>query len=93
MRSVGDDERAPAKEILTLAEAVETGDLYKILLAQRREIATSLPLESGPAKAALHRQLSLVSKEIDAIEVKQREARREDDAAQVKDAPFDAKAV
>ncbi len=35
---------------------------------QRREISNSLPDEKGPAKAALHRQLSLMSKEIEGLE-------------------------
>ena len=53
---------------LTLVEAVETGDYRKILVAQRREIAVSLPDEKGPAKAALHRQLSLIAKELAALD-------------------------
>jgi len=52
----------------TLVEAIESGDYLEILRAQRREIAASLPEEKGPAKAALHRQLALISKEIAAIE-------------------------
>lgn len=58
---------APAKP-LTLLEAIESGDYRQILLAQRREIAASLPEEKGPAKAALHRQLALISKEIETLE-------------------------
>ena len=54
---------------MSLVEAIESGNYLQILLAQRREIATSLPEEKGPAKAALHRQLSLISKEITAIQM------------------------
>ena len=69
MRVVSDDEVAPPPaKAKTLAEAIESGDYLEILLAQRREIASSLPEEKGPAKAALHRQLSLISKEIEALE-------------------------
>lgn len=66
---------------MTLAEAVESGDYLEILRAQRREIASSIPDEKGPAKAALHRQLSLVSKEIESLE-----AQAEEEA---EDAEFD----
>lgn len=52
----------------TLLEAIEAGDYREILLAQRREIAASLPEERGPAKAALHRQLALISKEIETLD-------------------------
>lgn len=55
---------------LTLEQAVETGDYLKILIAQRREIAQAIPDEKGPAKAALHRQLSIIAKEIEAMEDK-----------------------
>jgi hypothetical protein len=59
---------ATPKKPLTLVDAIESGDYREILLAQRREIASSLPDEKGPAKAALHRQLSLISKEIEALD-------------------------
>ena len=57
----------PAKP-KTLVEAIESGDYLEILRAQRRDIAKDLPDERGPAKAALHRQLALISKEIEALE-------------------------
>lgn len=63
---------------MTLAEAVETGDYRSILVAQRREIALSLPDEKGPAKAALHRQLSLIAKELDAMDAKAKQEASED---------------
>ena len=63
LRAVEPGESAPAP-ILTLSEAVESGDYLAILRAQRRDIVRSLPDEKGPAKAALHRQLSMISKEI-----------------------------
>lgn len=53
----------------TLSEAVDSGDYREILLAQRRDIVASLPNEKGPAKAALHRQLSLISKEIESLAI------------------------
>lgn len=63
-----DETPAPVKP-KTLSEAVEAGDYREILLAQRREIVASLPNEKGPAKAALHRQLSLISKEIESLAI------------------------
>lgn len=63
---VSDDDKpavAPAKP-KTLVEAIEGGNYLEILEAQRRDVVASLPDEKGPAKAALHRQLSLLSKEI-----------------------------
>ena len=63
---------------MTLAEAVETGDYRSILVAQRREIAQSLPDERGPAKAALHRQLSAIAKELAAMDAKAKQEASED---------------
>jgi hypothetical protein len=54
---------APAKP-KSLSEAVESGTYLEILEAQQREIATKVRDEKGPAAAALHRHLSLLSKEI-----------------------------
>lgn len=71
LRVVEPGEAPPRK--LTLAEAIETGDYMAILVAQRAEIVESIPDEKGPAKAALHRQLSLISKEIESLKVKESE--------------------
>lgn len=73
LRAVAADER-PARnratpKAKTLADAVAGGDYLDILKAQRNEIVSSLPGEKGPAKAALHRQLSLISKEIQTLEL------------------------
>jgi len=74
LRAVATGERpAPRKRVApkakTLADAVAGGDYLDILKAQRNEIVGSLPGEKGPAKAALHRQLSLISKEIQTLEL------------------------
>lgn len=91
VRALLPDEVPEPLKILTLAEAIESGDYLQILLAQRREIANDLPVEKGPAKAALHRQLSLLSKEIETLQ-----RGGEEDAeggANVEDGEFDAAAI
>lgn len=94
IRLVGDGERpCEAEKPMTLAQAIETGDYLTILRAQRREIATSIPEEKGPAKAALHRQLALVSKEIEQLEAKRREADAEEAGAAIPDEKWDAEAI
>lgn len=72
LRAVGKDEKPePArKRTKTLVSAVNGGDYLEILRAQRLDIAKSLqnPETQGPARAALHRQLGLIAKEIREIE-------------------------
>lgn len=86
----GDPTPEPDK-VLTLAEAVETGDLRKILVAQRREIAQSIPDEKGPAKAALHRQLLLIAKELEVMDRRAKEEADEDGVTP--DEEWDAEAL
>jgi hypothetical protein len=69
VRVVGPNEAPSPPKPLTLAEAIEEGNYLQILYAQRRQICNSLSDEKGPAAAALHRQLSLLSREIEALEV------------------------
>lgn len=91
LRAVSADEKPQSSRTESLAEAIESGDYLRILLAQRREIARDLPDEKGPAKAAMHRQLSILSKEIEALQ-----RGGEDDAeggASVEDGKFDAEAI
>lgn len=90
LRVVQPDEKPPAP--MTLLEATESGDYFQILLAQRREIVSDLPDEKGPAKAALHRQLSLISKEIEAIQARDRRE-GSGSASEVSDGEFDAAAI
>ena len=82
---------APPKP-LTLEQAVESGDYLKILIAQRREIALAIPEEKGPAKAALHRQLSLVAKEIEALTDKAKQEAIEN-GDPVEDEAWDSEAI
>ena len=91
LRAVLDDEVPPVREPMSLADAIESGDYLDILLAQRREIVSDLPDEKGPAKAALPRQLALLSKEIEALQLK--DAEDNDGGAGVDDEGFDAEAI
>lgn len=91
LRVVEPGEAAVPPKVLTLSEAVQAGDYLEILLAQRREIVESLPDEKGPAKAALHRQLSLLSKEIEALQSHAKE--EADDAAEIADEAWDEEAI
>jgi len=54
---------------LSLSEAIASGTYLQILEAQRRQMVTDLASATGPALAALHRQVALHSKEIAALQV------------------------
>jgi hypothetical protein len=87
LRAVGPDEKPAVKaKPKTLAEAIETGSYLEILEAQRRSIVRALPEVQGPAAAALHRQLSLLSKEIETLSIV---SQTESVVAETPDAPFD----
>ena len=85
-------EVAPAKP-MTLIEAIEGGIYLEILRAQRRDIAASLPEEKGPAKAALHRQLSILAKEIEQLEAKAKQEGGEDADADTAAEEWNAEAL
>jgi hypothetical protein len=91
LRAVGADEKPAAKK--TLVEAAECGDYRELLVAQRMDIARSLqnPETQGPARAALHRQLGLIAREIRELD----EAATEEAAENgpTADEAFDASAV
>lgn len=93
LRAVQPDDKPRARKPLTLAQAVETGDPLEIALAQRRDIVHRLPDVAGPALAALHRQLSLTTREITDLEA----ARAESDGGTVGvgdvDDSFDSSAI
>lgn len=63
VRLVTAEEKASPRK-LSLKQAIESGSYLEILLAQRRDIVAALSEAKGPAAAALHRQLSLLSQEI-----------------------------
>lgn len=91
LRAVSPDETPEPVKILSLDEAIASGDYLQILLAQRRAMADALPNEKGPALAALHRQLSIISKEIAALQ--SRDSDEAEGGANVEDGEFDAEAI
>ena len=91
LRAVEPGEK-PAK-VLTLEEAVATGDPLQIELAQRRDIVAKLKDAKGPAAAALHRQLSLTNDKIERLQAKADQEQKERGGAEVPDEPFDAATV
>lgn len=97
LRAVAPDEKPATPEspkVMTLAEAISGGKYLDILRAQRRDIVESLPNEKGPAKAALHRQLAGISKEIETLEAKERQAAKEDgEHAAIDDEAWDSEAL
>lgn len=76
------------KKTQTLAQAIDGGTYLEILLAQRREMVRDVKDLTGPAKAAMHRQIAIASKEIAALEVEAEQEAVED--AEVGDEAFDA---
>lgn len=93
LRAVAPDEKPEPKPARpkTLAEAVDGENYLDILIAQRREMVRDVRDERGPAKAALHRQIALHSKEIAALQAAAKE--EVDESAEVADAPFDSEAI
>lgn len=77
----------------TLKEAAEGEDYLEILLAQRREMIRDVAEVQGPAKAALHRQIAIASKEIAALQEAAREEAAEDAEGATEDEPFSSEAL
>ena len=90
LRVATEADAKPSKP-MTLLEAVETGTYLEILVAQRRQMISDVADVTGPAKAAMHRQIALHSKEIAGLAA---EAEQEaDESAEVPDEAFDAEAL
>lgn len=81
---------SPEPEVLSLDEAIERGSYLQILVAQRKQMVGDLAETKGPALAALHRQISLTSKEIESLQSRSQE---DDPVAQVEDGKFNAAAI
>ena len=92
LRTVKPGEKAPEPvKPKTLTEAVESGTYLEILEAQRRQMVVDVKDERGPARAALHRQIALHSKEIAGLQAAADQEANED--AEAADEPFDTKAL
>lgn len=87
----GEKPAAPDKP-KSLSEAVESGTYLEILLAQRRQMVDDVKDERGPARAALHRQIALHSKEIASLQAEAEQEAIENDH-RTEDEEFDASAV
>lgn len=64
VRAVKAGEKPKPTKPKSLKEAAEGDDYLEILVAQRREMIRDVAEVAGPAKAALHRQIAMASKEI-----------------------------
>lgn len=85
-----DAEKAKAKP-QSLADALESGSYLEILVAQRREMVRDVKDVTGPAKAALHRQIGITSKEIAGLQAEAEQEAAEDD--EVADEALDPEAL
>lgn len=91
LRAVSAGEKPVAPRVLSLPEAIASGSYIDILVAQRVEMVAALPETKGPALAALHRQISLTSKEIESL--LSRDSDEAEGGADVEDGEFDAQAI
>jgi precorrin-6B methylase 2 len=91
LRVATEADAKPARP-MTLSEAIESGTYVEILRAQRRQMVADVGEVTGPALAALHRQIALHSKEIAAIDAND-EDQEASESAEVQDGDFDASAV
>jgi len=92
LRAVSPNEKpAPKAKSKTLAQAIEGGIYLEILEAQQREMAVEVKDTTGPAKAAMYRQIALISKEIESLRAAAKEEAAEHDATPDED--FDASAI
>ena len=93
LRAATDDDASKAVKPKSLVDAAQGGDYRELLVAQRMDIARSLqnPETQGPARAALHRQLGLIAREIREMDEARAEEAAENGATP--DEAFDASAV
>lgn len=93
LRAVKDGEAPPVKERPpTVVAAAESGDRRKLLVAMRSRLASAVQSPSCPPRdlAALSRRLIEIAKEIEAIDVAEKQ---EAESGEVADEAFDASAI
>ena len=94
LRAVAPNEPVPARtKQKTLEQAIAGGVYLEILEAQQRQMAIDVKDAAGPAKAAMYRQLALISKEIEQLRVAAKEEAAEHADGATEDEAFDASAV
>ena len=93
LRAVTANESAPKKILRTIAEAAAEGTQRQLLEKLRERLAKSLddPTTMARDLASLSRRLLEISREIDAIDVADRQEANESD--EVADEAFDASAI
>lgn len=94
LRAVSPDEKpnAPAKK-MTVTQAAESGDHRSLLVAMRERIAKAVADPNCPPRdlAALTRRLQDIAKEIEAIDLAQKQ--EAEDGGHAEDEAFDATAI
>lgn len=95
LRAVAADEKPTTKTAKpqTLEQAIAGGVYLEILEAQQRQMAVDVKDAAGPAKAAMYRQLAIISKEIEQIRAAAKEEAAQDADGATEDEAFDASAV
>jgi hypothetical protein len=89
LRAVTPDEKAPRKRKLTITQAAADGSMREQLVALRERIAVTVEDPNCPPRdlAALSNRLIQITKEIDAIDSRERE---ESDDVATPDAAWEA---
>lgn len=94
LRAVGEDERPAAPTPPpTLLEAIESGDVLDMLLAQRRLLAGSLADAAASVRPQLNNELNKLHTLIREEQVRREAHREASDDAPAADEAFDASAI
>lgn len=83
------EEQPEAPEIASLIDAIERGTYEDVLVWQRKDAVKSLPGLTGPALAAMHRQIAALSKDIEALRAAKTEGTDIGDAISAPDEEYD----
>ena len=93
LRAVKPGETVKPAAPLSVAEAAETGDRRRLLLAMRDRVAVTVsdPLCPPRDLAALTRRLTEIAKELEALDLAAKQEAEQ--GGEVADEPFDASAI
>jgi len=93
LRAVAPDEKPPPKK--TISQAAAGGDQKELLIALRGRLASAIEDPKCPPRdlAALSRRLQDVSRDIEAIEAREKQEAREDADSTRPDEEWDAEAL